>query len=153
MSRRAFRVVLFALATAAPGSAHAGDLSGCGSPKNLFQGRVCSPEPSATWQIDFGKTKLPPVPEQQRLTHEGWRPVTPGQSLRSMRRPSFAPSAPGFQSAFVRGLNIIPALVEKTPIDCAMARPGDPAIDPSMVRQVHGHVQHSIVIVPVARCR
>ena len=152
MSKTAFGVLLFAfaLAAGAPAIAYAGDQNVCASPENLFQGRVCSQKPPATWSIDFGKTKLPPMPQQQTPTHGGWRT---GHGAHSIRGLSPDPSASGFASAFVRGLNMIPPPVEKAPIDCAMLKPADPAIDRGMVRQAHGHVRHSAVLVPVAPCR
>ena len=149
MSKTAFGVILFALTTGAPAVAYAGDQSGCASPENLFQGRDCSQKPSV-WPIDFGNTKLPPMPQPQTPTHGGLRP---GHGSHSTRGLSSDPSASGFARAFVRGLKMIPQPVEKAPIDCAMLKPADPAIDRGMVRQAHGHVRHSAVIVPAAPCR
>ena len=39
------------------------------------------------------------------------------------------------------------------PIDCAMAKPGDPMIDPKIIRPTPRHGTHSGVMVPVAPCR
>jgi hypothetical protein len=150
MSKTAFGVILCALAAVAPASAEARDQTTCGSAENLFKGGVCTQKPSASWSIDFGKTKLPPLPQPQTPTHGGWRP---GHRSHSVRGLSANPSASGFARAFVRGLNMIPPPVEKAPVDCAMFRRADPAIDRGMVRQGHGHVRHSVVIVPAAPCR
>ena len=39
-----------------------------------------------------------------------------------------------------------------TPIDCAMAKPGDPTVDPKLVRMPPAGIRHSGVILTVAPC-
>ena len=40
-----------------------------------------------------------------------------------------------------------------TPIDCAMAKPGDPSLDPKIIQPPSAYVRHSGVILTVAPCR
>jgi hypothetical protein len=150
-SARVFFIALIAAASSV--AVRAGDEQSCGSLRSAFQAKPCPASASRPWQVDFGAAKLPPLLPEQRMTHQGLKTVVPAARTRRGHGTVYNPSGSGFQNAFVRGLNIIRAPVEKTPIDCAMAKPGDPSLDRSMVRQVHGHVRHSGVIVAVARCR
>jgi hypothetical protein len=146
-------VFLVALIVAASSvSLRAGEPQTCGSIENAFQARPCRTRTSEPLRVSFGSADLPKPLPVQRMTHQGLRPVQSAASIEGRHGTVYDPSGSGFQNAFVRGLNVIQP-VEKQPVDCAMAKPGDPVVDRSMVRQVHGHVVHSAVIVPVARCR
>lgn len=144
-------VVLIAAASSV--AVRAGEPQTCGSLENAFQAKPCQTQTHARWQVDFGVAKLPPLPPAQRMTHSGLKPVDSAANLQRRHGTLYDPFRPGFENAFVHGLNVIRPQVEKKPIDCAMAKPADPSIDRSMLRQAHGHVQHSAVIVAVAPCR
>ncbi len=143
-------VVLIAAASSV--AVRAGEPQTCGSLENAFQAKPCQLPTSRHWQVNFGAAKLPPLQPEQRMTHSGLRPVPSAASLEGRHGTVYDPSGSGFENAFVHGLNVIQP-IEKQPIDCSMAKPGDPVIDRSMVRQPHGHVQHSAVIVAVVPCR
>jgi hypothetical protein len=146
-----FLVVLIVAASAV--AVRAGEPQSCGSLENAFLAKPCQVQTRGHLQADFGAAKLPPLPPAQRMTHSGLKPVQSAPSIEGRHGTAYDPSGSGFQNAFVHGLNVIPPPVASKPIDCAMAKPGDPAIDRSMVRQVHGHVVHRAIIVPVAPCR
>ena len=145
-----FLVILIAAASSV--ALRAGEPQSCGSLENAFQARPCQTQTHGHWQLDFGVAKLPPLPPEQRMTHSGLRPVPSAASVQGRHGTVHDPSRSGFENAFVHGLNVIQP-IEKKPMDCAMAKPGDPVIDRSMVRQAQGHVRHSAVIVAVAPCR
>jgi hypothetical protein len=149
-------VLLVVLIVAASSVAvRAGEPQTCGSLESAFQAKPChvQTQTHTHWQVDFGVVKLPPLPPEQRMTHSGLRPVASAASVQRRHGIVYDPARSGFENAFVHGLNVIRPPVAKQPIDCSVAKPGDPALDRSMVRQAHGRVVHSAVIVPVAPCR
>jgi hypothetical protein len=146
-----FLVALIAAASSV--TVRAGEPQTCGSVENAFHAKPCQVPAQRHWQVDFGAAKLPSPPPEQRMTHSGLKPVASAARIEGRHGTVYNSSGSGFANAFVYGLNVIRPQVEKKPIDCPMAKPGDPAVDRSMVRQAHGFNQHSAVIVPVAPCR
>jgi hypothetical protein len=95
----------------------------------------CAPSIGSVWRVDFGAPRFaPPAPE--RSTSPGR--AAPPRSHRAQGDLIHAPtwSAPGLGA----------------PIDCAMIKPGDPTLDPKIIRTPPAHVTHSGRIVHVAPC-
>jgi len=119
--------------------------------RHVFAGPPRTSSLGRPWSsLDFGAPRIAPAP----------RP-TPGGQWRSMFDKPLDESPwrhvpfPGRTSQ--RGDLVRAPMFEvhafAAPIDCAMAKPGDPTLDPKFVRPTPTHRTHSGVIIPVAPCR
>ena len=95
------------------------------------------PQGRGVWQLNFGATKLPKVgePATTRDGHGKASAHTPGDDVL-------------FQKPVLVRITEGPS----APIDCAMAKPADPALDAKMVHKHQAGQKLSGVIIPVAPC-
>ena len=114
-------VLVGLLAIAAPAAMQAQQLEPC---KPLAPGARCSAKPSANvWRLDFGAPKPAPAPPSQQGPEPWqWATMTHRPSSNLMRAPMLE----------------VPALLDH-PVDCKMAKPADPSVDPKAVVTHRGH--------------
>lgn len=129
--------------------------------RNAFTGAPRPPSLSRVWSgLDFGARIVRPArqaPDARRgarvylLLHESsWRTRFDPPLQESPWR--HVPATQGHRGDLVRA-PLFEVSQFAAPIDCAMAKPGDPTLDPKFVRRAPTHRAHSGVIIPVAPCR
>ena len=93
------------------------------------------PQGRGVWQLNFGATKLPKVGEPA-VTKDG--------------HGRLSAHLPGDDALFQKP--VLVRITEAAPIDCAMVRPADPALDAKMVHKHRPDVKLSGVVIPVTPC-
>ncbi len=135
MRLRRFVLVGVTLAIVAPAAMQAPQLPPC---TPLAPGARCATKPTPNvWQVDFGAPKPVPAPPQ-------WDEPSHWQAM-GHRPMTTLLSVPPLQ---------VPALLDHSvPIDCKMAKPGDPAVDPKIVAPHPGHTLAVGRVITVAPCK
>ena len=131
-SRHVFLLIAVLASTPAPASAQQSSSSPrAATVTSLQQG-------SRVWrQLNFGVPKLPEASEPLGTSRSQWMP---------------AAHVPGIGAWFQKPELAKMTQVTPAPIDCAMARPGDPSLDTKMVHRHQAARTLSAVIIPVAPC-